>query len=492
MRIIRIYNNALIYLFANTSKNFANIACLFNHINLIKNIIGIIRMNPTITSSLKTQDLNQFAKNYYHSKEKTINKNDFENKGSKILKAAFQCDNENMDIDLGCNIKNLITQRNLSGKIGVKLWGVHQFFTRSTADIAVTIFISQYHVDDCFDELGNLDKNKFNAFLKERIGEDNFKKISQSHLYKYISCIKLNRNLGLIRFNNYNLDVSNKVRGIKSKLFQDYDKIKNKFIRKNYNTEDIIAAKDVALKYFKNLHEEKINTISNSDDKHALISQIIFSSNIINISTRNLIENTLTYDILSTFLKPVFDKLNISTDEEKYQFLNNLILINYHRNVGMYIKRIPKAIAFAVLISLPLAALAGMLISGASAGINFGWFAACLVGVGAVAEVGGDFINYGGIIKNANEYTNSGDSLKSTTQTYKSLENFLLNGLENKIAKNYAYEIMTNEHTKSKIDNLFPIVFILLDQKKGIDSEAIRVYKINEKEQLRQIKEKIV
>ena len=71
-----------------------------------------------------------------------------------------------------------------------------------------------------------------------------------------------------------------------------------------------------------------------------MATNFILLNNFINICTRNLIDYDITYSLLKKIAEPIFTALDMNNNDEKNQFLNNTILINFHRNVGMNFKRI--------------------------------------------------------------------------------------------------------------------------------------------------------
>ncbi len=108
-----------------------------------------------------------------------------------------------------------------------------------------------------------------------------------------------------------------------------------------------------------------INENVHQYDKEKALKLIIFFNNLCNLVLRNQSPASFRYYELKDIAEVIYAKLGIDNDEEKKQFLNATLWLNFHRNNGQLAKQILKAVA------IPAAYVAG-LVCGPAIGVAEG------------------------------------------------------------------------------------------------------------------------
>lgn len=304
------------------------------------------------------------------------------------------------------------------------LFGKPEKFTRSVVNALVLVFIRKFGIRKCFNNNGSLKIDQFKSFLQESFGDDSeFNEQYTKITFRYLTDIKYNYLQQIIELGDYVIAV-NDMAEIHIKAYAPEDSneyITNQYIRSQYDEQDIIRAKSEAVNYVTDKVKSNI-TNPITDDNAILIRQLIYLLKIINLAMRHLNIYKTGYGVLMDCLKNVFKSLNITTDDEKIRFINSLVIINYHRNCGMYPLRVLKAPIVIGWLCLPVISTIGMVVSGVT---TFGVMGAIpgTMGVGgALIEGGGDMMNYGEYTQSIHKYLNCGDPLYSVTKSYQDLE----------------------------------------------------------------------
>lgn len=250
------------------------------------------------------------------------------------------------------------------------LFGATKVYTRSTINAAVLLFIKENikSLDNCFDVQGHLKIDKFNEFFKKHLS-NNYGNVNSNITQRYITEIKFNRKLCLITFGNYWLTTEEiNHNETSSKFFEKVNSdgyITNQQTRKIMPENEVILAKEAALDYFEINIINKLNDINDTSIKNQVILKLIFLQRIINLAMRHLINYNIGYETLDyLFTKSeIFENLKIKEEKDKLYFINNLIIINYHRNNGMLAKRIVKTPIMVTWLLLPIFSTASMVIN---------------------------------------------------------------------------------------------------------------------------------
>lgn len=368
-------------------------------------------------------------------------------------------------------------------------FGATKTFTRSTINAAVILFIKENikSLDNCFDDQGNLKIEKFNEFLKKHLGENN--NINPHITPRYLGEIKLNRKLCLITFGNYWLSTE-KINDnqTSSKFFEKPNSdgyVTNQRTRKIIPEDEIILAKKSALDYFKLNIMNKLNNISNQNIKNQVILKLIFLQKIINLAMRHLINYNIGYETLEILFtkSKIFEALDINEEKDKLHFINNLIIINHHRNNGMFAKRVLKTPAMVTWLLLPIFSTSSMVMNSFVSLKEFGVAAGGVALAGAGIEGGGDIMNYSERTEWLNRQLNCGDRLKSHTDSYEKLEEMifsdnkqLLEGLDKLIPTDQEIIKLCKEVSKdSPTSNtliLNQTITIILQQLNGVQENT--------------------
>lgn len=369
-------------------------------------------------------------------------------------------------------------------------FGATKTFTRSTINAAVILFIKENikSLDNCFDVQGHLKIDKFNEFLEKHLSKK-YGNINSYITQRYITEIKLNRNLCLITFGNYWL-TTEKINHneTSSKFFEKVNSdgyITNQQTRKIISENEVILAKKAALHNIDLNIINKLNQIKDKSIKHQIIIKLIFLQKIINLAMRHLINYNIGYETLEILFtdSKIFEALDINEEKDKLHFINNLIIINHHRNNGMFAKRVLKTPAMVTWLLLPIFSTSSMVMNSFVSLKEFGVAAGGIALAGAGIEGGGDIMNYSERTEWLNRQLNCGDRLKSHTDSYEKLEEMifsdnkqLLEGLDKLIPTNQEIIKLCKEVSKdsptSNTLTLNQTITIILDHLNGVQENT--------------------
>lgn len=338
---------------------------------------------------------------------------------SEILKSVFFGSGlETPTSGISKSIKKLRENRH-------DLW--QQPVTRSATYAAVVYYLNDVvcrsdRLDSAFESKNSelvLNKDKFIKFI-EGIESDDGETAESKLTMRYLDGIKFSSTLGIIVFNaDYAIEAkclrrleNDDRNGLLNRMTRlDINGIKNKKFRKIYTETETKHAKRFAESYFK-LVIDKIK------DNQLLVGQFIYLNRLMNIAARNLSNYTIDYNKLKTLLKDIFRELRINLLPKKNEFINNLFIVNYHRNCGMTVKGILKIALNVIWHILPIIIGVGVVMLNI-ASLNV--FAIA----GAVVGMAGTFVT------NPFLYNiNCGDKLTFRTNTYKQIEKQISGGLQ--------------------------------------------------------------
>jgi hypothetical protein len=233
-------------------------------------------------------------------------------------------------------------------------------YTRSAVDLAMILYLT-YVINDPntrnntngYNGLDNIMNNSLSTYFKEFLEKEC--KINPSIIKKipnrYIYAKRINGTL-YIKLNNYMLDTNivTTNNAIDRTKFDSHLIVKNKFIRENLSIKEIKELKEEAKKYYDNINT-KIKNISQQEKQTLLKLNLTAFIKLANKSQRNLSKenNTIVdYIKLATDLK-IFDLLDIKNNQKKIEFIQHTLMLNYHSNKGMILKRIFIKIPFGLI-----------------------------------------------------------------------------------------------------------------------------------------------
>lgn len=287
-------------------------------------------------------------------------------------------------------------------------------FTKSMVDYAIITFIKDIinknndftRLIEIFSNPKNF-KSSFIKFLKS-LNVNNIEYIPQSYLN-----IKYLENIAKIKLNNIDLDLKQ----YNFKIINNYKAVKNKTFR-DLTQGEIEQLKTESKKYFVN----KVNhvlTSSGLENKTEMILQLTFFLKATNLILRKFTNCSFNFNDFKKFAGTIFDFLNITAEQDKFDFLNYAFILNFHKNIGLYWKRalIQTPLIIATSVCLCITVFGAIYIAK-------DWF---LTMIGAAVEGAHDLEGVGNdmIIERLGLNFNAGDRLYSYTDGMQSIFNKL-------------------------------------------------------------------
>lgn len=300
-------------------------------------------------------------------------------------------------------------------KLKINRSRLHQQCTKSMFDIAATIYIA--NLANSIDGINSIKevfahgfKKSFKTFLKVQGISDN---IINQIPGRYFNSIKYT-GISYIRFNHYVLDLSSYGKDI---LLELNKPLKNSIIRATFTTQDISKKKDEAKKYYKDICI-KIDKLVNTEEKIQCKLQLIYFLKNLNLTQRKNCRSKMGYSYLLTMAEPIFKTLDINNFESQLQFIHHGMILTFHSNKGMYLKRyIMKIPVMCIGLSALLLATAPLDAAGISALIVTGGILSLLVIIGVSLDVLNILYTGASGLAEVWRNLNSGDSLTSFTNS---------------------------------------------------------------------------
>ena len=389
----------------------------------------------------------RYITNQFYNKRISDNKKQILTENTNKLKEVFNAEDNPFDSESTTNfLKKLIpgnpvelnndlpTKLNITSDAITTLCehrdsGNHQFATRSCIDLAATTYILHILKTDGLEELKNKlvnFKESFLAYLEANYIE--ISGINQSHL----DIIKFKFGTSFVKLNNFVLDI-NLGHEVSSDLFsgrsQSY--LKNTQIRETFNSNDIKEYKKDAVKYYQTVNE-KIRNLQGktNNEKKAIKKEIIYLNKTLNKSLRKNVPSNIDLNRLNILCENTFKELNITSDKEKLDFINHIIMINYHEHKGLYFKRFLKALALTAGAAAVVSSIVAIALNGVTAFAVVGGVLGVISLIGTSIDVINNTRLSSDTMRGIASKINAGDTLNSYTDSAKIIFQMLMDDEE--------------------------------------------------------------